>query len=344
MKQLLLLAVFLPVTLIAQNKRSLSVRKLFDQGVELYNAGKPDEALHSFEQCVSEDPTFSEAYLNISFIYLDRKDYAKALENSKSALKNNRFQPGIYTQTGKCFYYLEEYDSSIFYLKQGISFGAKNESDYLYLAKSQASVEQYRESTFNFSKAIEINPNNVSAFNERGSAYFNLGEYELARADFEKAIQLNPQSISSITNLANVLLVLDENDLALEYIDKGIANASGNNRVQLLILKGNYYKNTGNLEQASQAYEEAYTLDQENAVILNNQASVLIDLEDYEGALAKCNMALEIQPEMMEAYFNRGIAHEMLRNVEEACIDWEQAFILGSELSEEYLNSPICNE
>lgn len=344
MKQLLLLAVFLPVTLIAQNKRSLAVRKLFDQGVELYKAGKPDEAMRSFEQCVSEDPTFSEAYLNISFIYLDRKDYTKALENSKSALKNNRFQPGIYTQTGKCFYYLEEYDSSIFYLKQGISFGAKNESDYLYLAKSQASVEQYREATFNFSKAIEINPNNVSAFNERGSAYFNLGEYELARTDFEKAMQLNPQSISSLTNLANVLLVLNENDLALEYIDKGIANASGNNRVQLLILKGNYYKNTGNLEQASQAYEEAYTLDQENAVILNNQASVLIDLEDYEGALAKCNMALEIQPEMMEAYFNRGIAHEMLRNVEEACIDWEQAFILGSEVAEEYLNSPICNE
>ena len=48
--------------------------------------------------------------------------------------------------------------------------------------------------------------------------------------------------------------------------------------------------------------------------------------------------------EMMEAYFNRGIANEMLRNVEDACSDWEQAFILGSEKAEEYLNSPTCNE
>jgi hypothetical protein len=34
----------------------------------------------------------------------------------------------------------------------------------------------------------------------------------------------------------------------------------------------------------------------------------------------------------------------MLRNVQDACSDWEQAFILGSEIAEEYLNSATCNE
>ena len=46
----------------------------------------------------------------------------------------------------------------------------------------------------------------------------------------------------------------------------------------------------------------------------------------------------------MEAFYNRGIANEMLRNVEAACADWEEAFILGSEKAEKFLNSPTCNE
>ena len=44
----------------------------------------------------------------------------------------------------------------------------------------------------------------------------------------------------------------------------------------------------------------------------------------------------------MEAFFNRGIAKEMLKDLEGACADWEDAFFLGSENAEKYVNSPAC--
>lgn len=340
----LLFLLLVPFFALAQPKRSMAVRKLYSQAVDQYSQGNQSESLRLFEQCVAEDSTFSEAYLNISYITFDQKNFVKALVNAKKALKYNQFQAPVFIQTGKCFYYLEEYDSAVYFLNKAISFGAKAESDYLYLAKSLAYQGEYRDAAFYFGKAIEINPNNALAYNERGSALFQLGEYELAKADFEKALSLNPQSVSALANMGNVLLALGDSETALTYIDKGIETATGQQKVQLLILKGNYYKSIGDFENAGITYEEAFKLDNQNAVVLNNQASVLIELEDYQGAFEKCNEALELNPEMMEAYFNRGIANEMLRNVEDACMDWEQAFILGSSVAEEYLNSPVCNE
>lgn len=344
MKLRLLFLLLFPLFAYSQPKRSLAVRKLYDQAVTQYNAGNQAESLRLFEECVAADSTYTEAYLNISYITFDQNNFVKALVNAKKALKYNQFQAPIFIQTGKCFYYLEEYDSAAYFLNKGISFGAKAESDYLYLAKCMAYQGEYRDATFYFGKALEINPNNGVAYNERGSAYFQLGEYELAKADFEKALALNPQSTGALANMANVSLALGDNETALTYINKGIETATGDQKIQLLILKGNYYKTIGEFENASLAYEEAFQLDNQNAVILNNQASIMIELENYQGAFEKCNEALDLQPEMMEAYFNRGIANEMLRNVEAACMDWEQAFILGSSIAEEYLNSPVCNE
>jgi tetratricopeptide (TPR) repeat protein len=344
MKLSLLLFVLVPFISLSQTKRSLTARKLYDSAIEQYNNGNSQEALKLFEQCVVEDPAFAEAHLNISYIVFASGDYEKALQSAKKAYEFNKFQGPVFAQVGKCFYHLEQYDSAAWFIQQGIGFGAKSELDYLYLAKSLSELGEHRDAAFYYGKAIEANGTNALTYNERGSAYYQLGEYELAEADFKKSLELNPSSAGVYSNLANVALALGDNETAISYINEGISKAGEDEKVQLLILKGNYYKNTGDFANATATYSDAYELDNENAVILNNQASVLIELEDYEGALDKCNRALELDGEMMEAYFNRGIVHEMLRNVEDACMDWEQAFILGSEVAEEYLNSPICNE
>lgn len=112
----------------------------------------------------------------------------------------------------------------------------------------------------------------------------------------------------------------------------------------LLLLEGNNYRESGDPDRALEAYEKAFELNNSDAIILTHQAVALIDLEDYQKAIEKCNEAIAINPEQMEAYFNRGIALEMIRDVVGACSDWQQAFILGSLEAIQYLNGPVCNE
>jgi Flp pilus assembly protein TadD len=91
-------------------------------------------------------------------------------------------------------------------------------------------------------------------------------------------------------------------------------------------------------------FNKAYVLDNKNTVTLINQSVIMIKKGDYENAVKKCSTVIEIDGTQPEAYFNRGIAYEMLKKTDEACSDWEEAFIMGSTQAEEFINSPTCNE
>ncbi len=345
MKNFILLLFLVPLVTMAQGRHPLSAKKLYNKASKAYGEGNTAEALSLFNQCVADDPTYAEAYLNISIIEFHQKNYSVALTHARNSWFYNKLHPRIYSQMGKCFFYLENYDSSAFYLTKAFEFGSNDEDDFIYLGKANMELEEYHLAATNFTGAINVNGNNPVSYNDRGNAYYSTAEYDKAEADYKKALELNPGSAGLYSNLANVELAKGDPEAALGYINEGIGKAANDKeKMELLILKGNYYHTQGDLEKAEAAYNEAYEMDNENPIILTNQASILIDQENYQGAFDKCNLALEIQPEMMEAYFNRGIANEMLRNIGDACIDWEQAFILGSEKAEEYLNSAICNE
>lgn len=344
MRLITLLAFFVPALLFAQTKYSSEAKKLYNKGIKEYKDGNIDAALGLFYQCVSVESRYAEAYLNISKILYGKKDMDQALNHAKKAYANNKFEPEIYSQLGKCYYQDQQFDSSAFFIDKGIEMGSSDEFLLIYAGKSFYQLEDYGKAMSYFEKAIALNDKNPVSYNSRGKVYFNQGEYDKASADFSKANELDPKSAAIMTNLANSYLANEKAEEAMEIVTKGMEIAEKDEKVQLLLLMGNYYHRHGELDKANEQFNQAFELDKKNTAVLNNQAALFLDQDNFESALDKCNKALDINPEMMEAYFNRGIANEMLRNVEDACSDWEQAFILGSEKAEEYLNSPTCNE
>jgi tetratricopeptide (TPR) repeat protein len=344
MRIVALLAFFVPILALAQVKYSSESKKLYNKALKEYKDGDIDNALDLFQQCVKSEPRYAEAFLNISYIHYAKKQMGDALKNAKSAYHNNQHQPAIYDQLGKCYYQALQYDSAAFFISKGVEMGQTGEMSYIYGGKAYYEIGDYGKAEDFFNKGISANEKNPVGFNSRGKVFFQMGEYEKAETDFKKALELNPKSVSIFSNLANALLANDKPEEAIHYINEGLENAEDKDKVQLLLLLGNYYHRAGEFEKAIENFDQAHELDENNAHILNNQAAVLLDQDKFEEAVQKLDMALDLEPEMMEAYFNRGIANEMLRKVEEACSDWEQAFILGSEKAEEYLNSPTCNE
>jgi Flp pilus assembly protein TadD len=65
-------------------------------------------------------------------------------------------------------------------------------------------------------------------------------------------------------------------------------------------------------------------------------------LEDYAGAIEDYNKVIQQNPDQGEAYLNRGIAKEMIRDEAGACADWKKAQENGISIPSEYLI--ICNE
>jgi Flp pilus assembly protein TadD len=60
---------------------------------------------------------------------------------------------------------------------------------------------------------------------------------------------------------------------------------------------------------------------------------------DLVGAINDFTQAIGIDPKYGEAYLNRGIVKEMLRDMKGACTDWKKASELGVAAAENYVNN-----
>jgi Flp pilus assembly protein TadD len=345
MKKLLLLLLLVPLASFSQDDYSKPGKRYFEQASEAYIAGNTVEAERLFKECLKEDYNMAEAHLNLSIINYHKGNFDVAMKYARRAYNFNRFQPEVYEQLAKGHFREADYDSCVHFMNQAIEFGGANQEINLYLGQSLLQTGDYKGSVELLSKVIAASPDNSAAYSDRGSAYYNLGEYDKAQADFDKALEMNTGGAGIYLNLATIAMNSDSLEASMSYLEKAeVAANSNHEKAQVLILKGSHYLKAGDWENAESAFNEAYQFDKYDPVVLTNQAAVAINRDDFQTAWAKCNEALEIDGENMAAYFNRGIANEMLRKTADACLDWEQAFILGSEQAEEYLNSPICNE
>ncbi len=344
MKKIFLLLLALPFAGIAQKEYSEEAKLIFEEANGLYASGDRATAYTLYERCLAVEPEYAEAYVNMSSIKFEKKDYKKALELAQKAHSVEKVQKSIFSVLGKAYYMNSEYDSAAHYLSRIIVFDQLTEQESYFLAASRVNIGDFVGAKSFANQLSNNNPKNSDYAALEGNVYYGMGEYSTAISKYEKALKLNPDNTYIYSNIANAYLELNQADKSLEYIEKGLATSKGKDKVVFLILKGNYFHRIEELDNAEEAYNEAFGIDNSNPNILVNQAGIAIDREDYQSALEKCNMAIEKNDQLMEAYYNRGIANEMLRNVEEACADWEEAFILGSEKAEKFLNSSTCNE
>ena len=73
-----------------QQAKVAAIRKTFDDGVALSNAGKNDEAIAKFNEAAAAVPKCAECYANIGTIYMRMKDYDKAEAAFKKAIEPSR--------------------------------------------------------------------------------------------------------------------------------------------------------------------------------------------------------------------------------------------------------------
>ncbi|MFH0701024.1 MAG: tetratricopeptide repeat protein [Candidatus Woesearchaeota archaeon] len=134
----------------------------------------------------------SQLQYNLGHSFLLREDPGKAKEHLDKAIELNPNFSQAYNLRGRCFKYLNDYDSALAdYLKTialDDNFGEawRNAGNaYLYLKKFEEMIPA-------FDRSIDLMPNSALAFNNRGYGYFVMRQFRLALLDHEKAIQIDP--------------------------------------------------------------------------------------------------------------------------------------------------------
>jgi tetratricopeptide (TPR) repeat protein len=140
-------------------------------------------------------------------------------------------------------------------------------------------------------KALEIAPNAYEVHNSLGLAYFFNQQYQEAILSFQNALAINPNLSDAHNNLGMVYNEIGNQDRAIEEYQAALRNINYPNR--------NFaYYNLGNIALSRKKFDEAIF---------------------YFGK------ALEVDPNMADAYYRRAIAFEELNRINEALKNYQQA-------------------
>ena len=102
---------------------------------------------------------------------------------------------------------------------------------------------------------------------------------------------------------------------------------------------GIIYNNKSKPRMALEQFEIAYNNENIRAETLLNQGNSLLLLKDYNGALEKYQASLENNLDDISAiYFNKGMAHEYLGNIDKAVDFYKKAVALNPTLIDYFEN------
>ncbi len=278
----------------------------FRKGVVAAFRNPPDYATAraAFEEAISKDRAFLEAYFNLGMLYERMGQPEKAVEVYQKALDANPESLDAQGYIGKVYLALSkrakeagdpakaaEYEQKAKAIFDGIitkdpdNVTANNAYALYWLFRGdRETAEDY------VKKVLMVDPRNVVALNTRGLINLMAGKYRIARWVFEeKALKEDPNSVEAWTNL------------------------------------GLTYLKMGQTPEAVASFEKAIALEPDNVPARLNVAAIYLEYLHYQAALDEYEAVLRLVPGHMDALIGSGSCLLGLHRPEEAVRRWEEA-------------------
>lgn len=174
----LLLIFFIGVTANAQ----LSVEDLVNQGIEYHDNGDYDKAIETYKMALAIDPESTLVHYEMSYTYLEKKDYEKALEHSRFVIKkktNNLRE--AYTIYGTTLDILGRTEESIAAYKEGIAV-----TEPYYLLYYNLALDYYKLNDYENAKTYLLDGLNLNF--SHGSSHLLLAQCNSRQGNKTEAI------------------------------------------------------------------------------------------------------------------------------------------------------------
>jgi tetratricopeptide (TPR) repeat protein len=137
-----------------------------NRGVDLYAAGKYEQALQAYNEAILLNPKYTEAYSNRGAAFDALNNPARAVQDYTCAIQLSPRLTAAYSNRAAAYSDLGDFEKAV--------------SDW--------------------NVVVKRSPRDATAYNGRGSCYKALGNLEAALHDFEKAVALKPSYAKALKN------------------------------------------------------------------------------------------------------------------------------------------------
>lgn len=250
------------------------------RGIALSNKGELERALEVFGRAVALLPNSAEARYNLGLALRNAGRTAEAVSALEKALRLDPAHEPSRLELGMLLQRLGEWDRSIKQFQAILERNPESAAARNWLGVAFQERREFKAAIAEFRHAVELDPALVQAHNSLGTLLAETGELTLAVEAFRTASGLAPRDLEIRMNLGVALRTAGRAGEAAEHFRFVLANVADPGATAL---------------RRTSLPEVHYQL-----------AQALRQDRDLEGAVAAYEKALNLNPELSEAYYSLG--------------------------------------
>lgn len=237
-----------------------------------------------WEDVVKKSPSKARGYYNLGNVYLERKEYVKAIGELSKAISYDRYYLRAYNNLGVLYKEIGQFNNALPLFEKVVSIDNNNEKAHEMLALIYSDIGQEDKSIAHFQAVAKINPS-VKNYYNLGLALHNKGELNTAIVQYKEALKLNPNHFDAYLNLANAYSALGEKSDALLNYKRALEINPDD--AYLHYNMGLFYEKTGEISRAIDEYKKSFELDSNLKVAFDHIKALEKDIGNINSGNAR---------------------------------------------------------
>lgn len=345
-----------------QEGTQIDPNEVLKKGQAALNEGDFEAALPAFDQLArAGQQGYTPQHLQLQLIGLTGraqalaglKEYDAALEDFKASIElQENFVPALVAR-GQMYLEIgnpQNYPAALADFQRAVKAERGNLAAQFGLGKASILTGNYQDGIGPLTRVLAAEPEHAEAYRLRGTGYSGVFKFKEATADLQQAIKLNPEDYEAYFALGIIYLRNEDYQGAVEQLGKSIEHYKPKpGEEEQPFVQGYLTRSSAFVELGKKSTEEAAKkaafqaavdeaqklldqLDEKNPYTAGVRAATLYSRgvgERMLGQLGKAirtfSEAIELNPELGEAYFRRGICFHLIGEDRMAIADFVEA-------------------
>ena len=283
---------------VQRNPRDVNMSGLL--GAVLIKRRRLDEAEQILKQTIALAPTFAKAHEDLGYALLEQERYEEAVEMLQKATRLDPKLDAAHFNLGKALASTgrgKEADAAF-----EASFELSPERKKLALAAKQHQEGRIEEAEQLYRQVLNNNPRNVDALRMLAMVAATTKRYDDAERLLRKAVGIAPDFLTAVVDLGRVLKEQDRFEEAIDCFKKAIAINPNNPHAHFLLASA--YSPAALNREAAQEYRRALELAPEHPGALLGLGNALKTIGKQNEAIKAYQDCIRVRPDNGEIYWS----------------------------------------
>lgn len=286
-------------------------------------------------QDIEKEPNKAELYYNRGLAYKKNKLDSLAVKDFEKSTQLDSTVAKYFSAVGELMFEHKDVSGSVKWFEKALALNPNDEKAHLKMAKLFLFIEEYPKAFVEINTVLRSNVYNPEAYFLKGMCYKSMKDTNKAISSFQTAVQNDPKYADAYIQLA-LIYQAKNNTIALNYFEN--AYKSDTNNIEPIYAQAMFWQNQNKFAEAKQVLKRIVLRDRSYPKSYYNMGWMLMQEDSIEKAMRQFDIAIQNKPDYADAYFNRGLCKEILKQNNEALEDYKQALSFDAE-NQQYLQA-----